>query len=103
MDFVFEKLHSFEKAGMEILSICIKATNSSWLDLYNVYLPNTATQHISFDPSLIKPSPSSLFFGDLNGHSQMWDPIQPQNQCGDEILDLILNNDLRILNDGSAT
>ena len=103
MDFVFEKLHSFEKAGMEILSICIKATNSSWLDLYNVYLPNTATQHISFDPSLIKPSPSSLFFGDLNGHSQMWNPIQPQNQCGDEILDWILNNHLRILNDGSAT
>ena len=100
---MFEKLHSFEKAGMEILSIRIKATKSSWLDLYNVYLPNTATQHISFDPSLIKPSPSSLFFGDLNGHSQMWDPIQPQNQCGDEILDWILNNDLRILNDGSAT
>ena len=74
-DIVFEKLHTFEKAGMEILSICIKATKSSWLDLYNVYLPNTATQHTSFDPFLIKPSPSSLFLGDLIGHSQMWDPI----------------------------
>ena len=28
-DIVFEKLHSFENAGMEILSICIKATKSS--------------------------------------------------------------------------
>ena len=102
-DIVFEKLHSFEKAGMEILSIRIKATKSSWLDLYNVYLPNTATQHTSFDPSLIKPGPSSLFLGDLNGHSQMWDPIQPQDQRGDEILDWILDNDLHILNDGSAT
>ena len=103
MDIVFEKLHSFEKAGMEIQSICVKPTKSSWLDLYNVYLPNTATQHTLFDASLIKPGPSSLFLGNLNGHSQMWDPIQPQDQCGDEILDWILDNDLHILNDGSAT
>ena len=99
---MFEKLHSFEKAGMEILSIHLKATKSSWLDLYNVYLPNTSTQHNLFDPSLIKPGPSSLLLGDLNGHFQMWDPIQPQDQRGDEILDWILNNDLHILNDGPA-
>ena len=102
-DIVFKKLHSFEEAGMEILSVQIKATKSSWLDLYNVYPPNTATQHTSFDPSLIKLGPSSLFLGDRNGHSEMWDPIQPQDQRGDEILDWILDNDLHILNDGSAT
>ena len=102
-DIVFEKLHSFEKAGMEILSIRIKATKSSWLDLYNVYLPNTSTQHNLFDPSLIKPGPSSLLLGDLNSHSQMWDPVQPQDQRGDKILGWILDNDLHILNDGSAT
>ena len=100
---MFEKLLSFEKVGMEILSICIKATKSSWLDLYNVYLPNTSTQHNSFDPSLIKPGPYSLILGDLNGHFQMWDPIQPQDQRGDKILDWILDNDLHILNDGFAT
>ena len=33
----------------------------------------------------------------------MWDPIQPQDHRGDEILDWILDNDLYILNDGSAT
>ena len=33
----------------------------------------------------------------------MWDPIQPQDQRGDEILDWILNNDLHILNHGCAT
>ena len=102
-DIVFKKLHSFEKAGMQIQSIRIKVTKSSWLDLYNVYLLNTTTQHTSFDPSLIKPGPSSIFLGDLNGHFQMWDPIQPQDQHGDEILDWILDNDLHILNDGSAT
>ena len=88
---------------MEILSIRIKATKSTWLDLCNVYLPNTSTQHNSFDPSLIKPGPSSLILGDLNGHSQMWDSLQPQDQHGDEILDRILDNHLHILNDGSAT
>ena len=82
-DIVSEKPHSFEKAGMEILFIRIKATKSSWLDLYNNYLPNTSAQHNLFDPSLIKPGPSSLLLGDLNSQSQMWDPIQPQDQRGD--------------------
>ena len=88
---------------MEILSIFTKTTKSTWLELYNVYQPSTSTQPNSFDPSLIKPGPSSLILGDLNGHSQMWDPIQPQNQRGDEILDWILDNVLHILNGGSAT
>ena len=102
-DIVFEKQHSFEKAGMEILSIRIKATKSTWLELYNVYLLNTSTQHTSFDPSLIKPGPSSFTLGDLNGNSQIRDSLQPQDQRGDEILDWALDNDLHILNDGSAT
>ena len=33
----------------------------------------------------------------------MWDFSKPQDQRGDEILDWILDNDLHILNDGSAT
>ena len=88
---------------MEILSIRLKATKSTWLELYNIYLPNISTQLTSFNPSLIKPRPSSLIPGDLNGHSQMWDSPQPQDKCGDEILDWILDNDLHILNNGSAT
>ena len=88
---------------MEILSIRLKTTKSTSLELYNVYLPNTCTQHYSSNPSLIKPGPSSLFLGDLNGHCQMWDSFQPQKQRGNEILDWILDNGLHIINDGSAT
>ena len=33
---VFEKLHSFEKAGMEALFIRLKTTKSTWLKLYNI-------------------------------------------------------------------
>ena len=102
-DILFEKLNSVEKAGMEILSTRLKTTKSTCLELYNVYLSNTSTQHTSFNTSLIKPCPFSLILGDLNGHSQMWDSSQPQGQRGDEILDWILDNDLYILNDGSAT
>ena len=100
---VFEKLHSVEKAGMEILSIRLKATKSTWLELYNIHLPNTSTQQTSFNPSLIKPGRSSLILGNLNGHSQMWDSSQPQDQRHDEILDSILEHDLHIFNNGSAT
>ena len=91
-----------KKAGMKILSICLKTTKSTWLELYNICLPNTSTQHNSFDP-LIKLGPSSLILGDLNGHCQMWDSFQPQGQCGDKILDWVLDNDLHFLSDGSAT
>ena len=92
-----------KKTGIEILSIQLKATKSTWLKLYNVYLPNTPTQYASFDPSLLKPGPSSFILGNVNGHSEMWHYSQLQVQRGDEILDWILDNNLHILNDGSAT
>ena len=97
------KLHSFENTGKEILPIGLKTTKPTFLELYNVYLPNTSTQHNSFDPSLIKPDPFSLILGDLNGHSQIRYPLQSPDSRGDEILDVILDNNLHILNDGSAT
>ena len=73
------------------------------MEHYNVYLPNTSTQHNSFDPCLIKPGPSSLILSDLNDHSQMWDLLQSQDQRDYEILESILDNDQHILTDGSAT
>ena len=44
-----------------------------------------------------------LILGDFNGQSQIWKSLQPQDQRDDNILDWILDNDLHILNDGSAT
>ena len=70
-DIVFEKLHSSEKAGMDILSIRLKTTKPTWLELCNVYLPNSSTQRNSIDRSLNKPGNSSLILGDLNGHFQI--------------------------------
>ena len=44
-DIVFENF-----IFVEVLSIRLKATKSTWLELCNVYLPNTTTQQNSFDP-----------------------------------------------------
>ena len=55
-------------------------------------------QHNPFNPSWIKSNPSSFILGDLNGYS-----FQPQDQRGDNIFDWFLDNDLHILNDGSAS
>ena len=101
-DIAMEK-HLFEKICMEILSVCLKTTKSTLLELYNVYLLTTSTQFNSFYPSPIKPGLSSLIVSNLNGHSQMWDPLQPPDSCGDEILNWIFDNNQYILNDSSAT
>lgn len=83
---------------MEVLSIRLKATKSTWLELCNVFLPNTTTQQNSFDPSLIKPSLTSIILGDFNGHSQLLNLFQPPNSYGDKILDQVRDNDLHIFN-----
>ena len=88
---------------MEILSIRLKTNKSTWLELYNAYLPNTSTQHNFFDASLIKSSLSLLILDNFNDHFQMWDPLQPQDERGDHFLDWILDSDLHILSDCSVT
>ena len=96
-DIVFKKFHSVEKAGMEILSIRLKATKWTRLELYNEYLSNTPTQHTSFKPfihSFLVTSMVTLKCGTLlnlkiNVVMKFWlDPWQWY---------------LHILNDGSAT
>lgn len=76
-DTICGKMQSFEKAGREILPICVKTTKSTWLKLYNVFLTNTTTQQNSFTPLLIKPSSTSIILDFLNRHSQLWDLLQP--------------------------
>ena len=61
------------------------------------------TPPLNIIPSLNKPGPFSLIRNNLNDHSQMWDPLQPPDSCGDKILDWILDNNLHIHNNGSAT
>ena len=74
-DVIFEKLQSLEKASMEILSVRVHTLKSLWIEINNLYIPNTTTQQIHFDPNLINPSPLSIIIGNFNGHSDLWDHI----------------------------
>ena len=102
-DVIFEKLPSLEKAGMESLSIRVRTSKLLWLEVYNIYIPNTTTQQTHFDPNLTNPPPHSIIIGHFNGHSHLWDHVQPPDARGDKITDWIINKDLHVLNDGSAT
>ena len=102
-EIIFEKLHSFEKADKKILSFRLLTNKLTWLELYNVYLLSATAQQIFFNPSIIKPTPTSVILSKFNGYSQTWDPLQSTGSRVDEILDRILDNDLNILSYGSAT
>ncbi|GFR71534.1 reverse transcriptase-like protein [Elysia marginata] len=44
-----------------------------------------------------------LILGDLNAHSPTWDQWQPRNSIGELIEDFVVDKDLTIINEGSAT
>ena len=82
-DIVFQKFHSFEKAGIEILFIPLRTTKSTWLKLYY-----SAKLFSSFTHQAITPS---IILGNFNEHYQLWNPLQPPDSSGDVILDWILD------------
>ena len=102
-DITYQRLKSTQRCGMENLPIRIFLGGREWIDLTNTYLPNTNLSEQTFDGTLLHPNPRSLILADLNAHSQLWDPETPTDARGEAIVDWILENDLQILNDGSAT
>ena len=74
-----------------------------WIHLHNVYLPNTDTQVTRFNATLTNATPDSIIVGDFNGHSHLWDPVQPPDARGNELKGWIYDRNLQILNDGSPT
>ena len=89
--------------GLKIQSIRVRTTRNKWLQLHNIYLPNTDIQATRFDPAMIKTTQDSVVVGDFNGHSQLWDQIQPPDARGNEIEEWIYDQNLHVLNDGSPT
>ena len=102
-DLTFEKLQSAEQEGLEIQSVRIRTLKDKWIHLHNVYLPNTDTQVTRFNFTLINATPDSVIVGDFNGHSDLWDPVQPPDARGNELEGWIYDRNLHILNDGSPT
>ena len=52
---------------------------------------------------MISASTQAIIVGDFNGHSRLWDYLQPPDPRGQELEDWILDHDLHVLNDGSPT
>ena len=102
-DLTFEKLQSAEQEGLEIQSVRIRTLKDKWIHLHNVYLPNTDTQVTRFNVTLINATPDSIIVGDFNGHSHLWDPVQPPDARGNELEGWIYDRNLHILNNGSPT
>tara|TARA_B110001454_G_scaffold192176_1_gene192306 strand:+ start:1042 stop:4992 length:3951 start_codon:yes stop_codon:yes gene_type:complete len=98
-DIVFKSNGHCQRDAVELLSISVKTSNKKWLTINNIYIPPNGT----YDLSWIPVKDGTVFAGDFNGHTQIWDEQQPSDSRGSDILDWVLNNDLKCLNDGSHT
>jgi len=101
----FEKLYGRAKNATESVSFRVRLDKKNWVHISNVYVPpsNSIGQEIQFTPDAIPTFESSIICGDFNGHTSLWDPNQPADRRGDQILDWMIDNNLESLNDGSAT
>ena len=93
-----ENGHS-QRGVVELLSVSIHQSGTKWITINNLYIPPRDQADLSWIPV----QSNSVYAGDFNGHSQIWDEIQPTDARGEQILDWVLENDLQCMNDGSPT
>ena len=102
----FERLPGDQKDGTEVIRCRIKFARNRWATLANVYCPpdNSLGGSTTLLRTDILPTDEySIIAGDLNAHSSLWDPSQPDDQRGGAIEDLIIEEGLTLLNDGRPT
>ena len=82
-----------------------RLNQKDWIHITYVYvLPlNSKGLEIQFAPEAIPTWESSIICGDFNGHTPLWNPDQPHDDRGEQILDWLIEKDLEILNDGTST
>ena len=98
-DIVYKENGHCNRDGVELLSVCIHQSGKKWLTINNLYLPPNSQADMSWIPV----NPNTIFAGDLNGHSKIWDDIQPTDDRGEDIADWMLDNNLHCINDGTPT
>ena len=103
---VFERVGQSSLNGTEISSVRVRMGKRKWATITNLYCPPTRS-HSGMVSSLsmdkVPTSSDSIVCGDFNAHNRIWDSHQPQDTRGDEVVDWTLDNDFKILNDGSYT
>ena len=103
---VVEDLGSVAINATETSSFRIRMGKNKWIHLTNVYVPPTNSKGqevIELKTDIIPTLKSSLICGDFNGHSPLWDAIQPMDQRGSTLVDWSIENHLSILNNGDPT
>ena len=97
----FRKIGQAKNGSVEAQSISVQTSRKKWLDLTNVYVPpgNRDNCDISWIPS----ADACIIAGDFNGHSKLWDPRQPTDKMGDNIVDYTINNSMFCCNSGAPT
>ena len=98
-DIIYDRNGFSNRNGIELLGISVQLSNRKWLTLNNYYIPPDDPIDLSWIPL----DPDSVHAGDFNGHTQLWDHIQPTDDRGEQILDWMLENNLTCLNDGTPT
>lgn len=90
--------------GVEVIGVQIKNGNDA-IHLFSVYIPPrpevTKIQLEAFIPQL-EGYPNTIISGDFNAHHDLWGSSL-HNPRGNYLFDILLNSQLKPLNDGEAT
>ena len=84
----------------EALSVSIQQRARKWIDITNIYIPPRAE---STEIDWLPVSETCLIAGDLNGHSPLWDQVQPEDPMGTKIVDFSIAKELICCNNGEPT
>ena len=101
-----EELGDVAIDATETSTFRIRLDNGKWIHLTNLYVPPEHSKGhdvIRLSTEIIPALKSSLICGDFNGHTALWDDIQPTNDRGELMVDWIIDNNLHIVNNGEPT
>ncbi len=99
-DLAYRKIGEAKNGQVEVLSVSIQQQAKKWVDVTNIYVPPRAQDS---DISWIPARETCVIAGDMNGHSPLWDGSQPADKMGESIVDMMINNNLTLCNNGSPT
>ena len=103
---ISEDLGSVAIDATETLTLRVRMGKDEWIHITNVYIPpphSIGQDVIELRTDIIPALKSSLICSDFNGHSPIWDSVQPADSRGSALVDWSIDNKLTIMNDGSAT
>ncbi|MEL6855582.1 MAG: endonuclease/exonuclease/phosphatase family protein, partial [Cyanobacteria bacterium J06607_13] len=102
---IFERVAEAAQNGTEVSTFRLRVGRRKWAVVANVYCPPSRSHSrlASLAVDLLPSSSDAIVLGDFNAHHSLWDPYQPEDERGEELVDWALQNDLAFLNDGSFT